>query len=135
MNLARGGLLAAVAIISTGIAVWAGDNFALAVPAATVAVLAAGLLLVDAFLERSRTAGLPEGSSEPKETETIRAAFRSGRFGREAIADFLDRLERAGPNPGLPSRRAEETRRLMRMPYAEFRNYVRQRLDDLESRS
>jgi hypothetical protein len=135
MNLAWGGFLAVVAVVSTGIAIWAGDSFALAVPAASVAVLAAALLLADAFLGRPRAARLPEGSSEPREVETVRAAFRSGRLGREAIADLLDRLERAGPNPGLPSRRSEETRRLMRMPYADFRNYVRHRLDDLESRS
>jgi hypothetical protein len=135
MNLAGGGLLAAIAAASTGLAVWAGDNFAVAVPAATAAVLAAGFLFAEAWFERSRTVRLPEGGSEPKEVETVRVAFRSGRLGREAIADLLDRLERAGPNPELPGRQAEETRRLMQMPLAEFRNYVRYRLDDLESRS
>lgn len=135
MNLGFGGLLVTVAVVATGLAVWAGDNFTIAVPAATGAVLAAGLLIADVALGRSRTARRPEEGAEAKEVDTVRVAFRSGRLGREAIADLLDRLERAGPNPELPRRHAAETGRLARMSAAEFRIYVRQRLDDLELRS
>lgn len=135
MNLGLGGLLVAAAVVATGLAIWAGDNFILAVPAATAAVLAAGLLFAEAVLESSRTARPPEGDTGSNEVGTLRVAFRSGRLGREAIAELLDVLERAGPNPGLPSRRADETSRIVHMPAAEFRSYVRQRLDDLESRT
>jgi hypothetical protein len=135
MNLGFGGFLGAVALLSTGVAVWAGDNFAVAVPAATVAVLAAGLLIADAALGGSRMARPPGDVAGPEEVGMLRAWFRSGRLGREAITELLDHLERAGPNPELPRRRAEEMSRLAQLPYAEFRSYVRQRLDDLESRT
>jgi hypothetical protein len=135
MNLPFGWFVPAVAVVATGIAVWADDNFSLAVPAAVVALLAAGFLFVDAFLGREPIARPSAGRSVSREAGPVRTAFRSGRLGREAIADLLDRLERGGPNPDLPGRRAEETRRLARMPSAEFRDYVRHRLDDLESRS
>jgi hypothetical protein len=135
MNFPFGWFLPAVAIVATGVAVWAGDNFSLAIPAAVAALLAAGLLFVDAVLGPGWVARRPEGPFLAGEAGPLRTAFRSGRLGREAIADLLDRLERAGPNPDLPGRRTEETNRLVRLPSGEFRNYVRQRLDDLESRS
>jgi hypothetical protein len=135
MNASFGWFLPAVAVVATVIAVWADDTFSLAIPAAVVALLAAGLLFVDAFLGREPVARSLEGGSAVREAGPLRTAFRSGRLGREVIADVLDRLERSGPNPSLPGRRAEETRHLLRMPSDEFRSYVRQRLDDLESRS
>jgi hypothetical protein len=135
MNLPFGWFLPAVAVVATGIAVWADDNFSLAIPAAVVALLAAGVLLASAFPGRGRVARTPEGRDVTRDAGPVRTAFRSGRLGREAIVDLLDRLERAGPNPDLPGRLAEETRVLVRLPSVEFRDYVRQRLDDLESRS
>lgn len=135
MNLGFQGFLVALAVLSTGLAIWADDNFALAVPLATAAVLAAGLLTVDVAFGRSRTARPLAAGAEPEELGMVRTAFRSGPLGREMIADLLDHLERAGPNPGLPRRREEETSRLVTIPHPEFRTYVRKRLDDLESRS
>jgi hypothetical protein len=135
MNGPIGGFLAGVAVFATVIAVWADDNFSLAIPAAIVAVVSAGLLFVDAFLERAPVNRPLEGHPAARDPGWLRTAFRSGHLGREAIADLLDRLERAGPHPDLPGRRAEETKRLGRMHPDEFREYLRQRLDDLESRS
>jgi hypothetical protein len=135
MNLVLDGLLLVVAVVATGVAIGAGDHFAVAVPAATLAVLAAGFLVADAALGRARPAR-PAGSvASREEVAMLRAWFRSGRLGREAITDQLDQLERSGPSPQLPRRAAEEMSRIAQMPYADFRNYVRQRLDDLESRS
>jgi hypothetical protein len=135
MNSPFGWLLPALAVVATGIAIWADDNFTLAVPAAVAAVLAAALLFVEAVLARSRSTRPSEWGTTETEAGTMRAAFRSGRLGREAVVDLLDRLERDGPNPNLPARRIEETRELVRMSSRDFRNYLRQRLESLESRS
>jgi len=135
MNRSLGWFLLAVAVVAMGIAVWADNNFRIAIPASVVAVIAAGLLFIDAFVGRETLPRPVEERPAVREAGPLRTAFRSGRLGRETIADLLDRLERAGPNPGLPGRLGEETKRILRMPADEFRNYVRQRLDDLESRS
>lgn len=125
----------AVAAVATGIAIWAGPNFVIALPASVSAVLAASLV----FLEAG-TAWVPSPSSRavpplPSTTGSLRRAFHSGRLGREGIVDTLDRLERAGPNPDLPARRLEETGRILRMPEREFREYLRTRIAQLELRS
>jgi len=135
MNPPFGWLLPAVAVVATAFAIWAGDNLSLAAPAAVVALLAAGLLFVEGVLGLGRGARPLEGGALGKDAGTVRTAFRSGRLGREAILDLLDRLERVGPSPELSVRRTEETNRIVRMPSDEFQNYLRQRLDDLESRS
>ena len=135
MNLALDGLLLGIAIVATGVSIAAGNHFGVAVPAATLAVLAAGLLIADEALGRARPARRPSSVASREEVAMLRAWFRSGRLGRESITDELDQLERSGPNPQLPRRSAQEMSRIAQMPYSDFRNYVRQRLDDLESRS
>lgn len=134
MNSPVSWVLLGVAFAATGVAIWAGDNFALAVPSAAVAVVAVGLLFADLW---SQSPGADETSRrEPTaEPSTIVTAFRSGSLGREEVVSWLDRLERAGPNPGLPLRRTEEFRAFARMPTSDFRRYVRHRLDELEART
>lgn len=129
------GLLSAFAVLGTGVAVWAGPNFSIAVPAATLALASAALLFVEAWAYRTPPFSVRFPSIPPSPTYGLRGAFRSGHMGRETIVETLDRLERAGPNPELPVRGSEENRRIYRMPEREFREYLRERLDRLERRS
>lgn len=127
--------LCAFATVATGIAVWAGPNVSVALPAAVVAVIAASLLFIEVGANRISSARLRRAAPSPSAVGTLRRAFTSGRLGREAIVDTLDRLERAGPNPNLPARQLEETGRILRMSEREFREYLRTRVDQLELRS
>jgi hypothetical protein len=61
--------------------------------------------------------------------------LRSGRLGREEIVAAIDRAERGGSNPGLPSRTTAEMDALVELPAPKFHEYLRARLDDLEART
>lgn len=128
-------VLLAVAVVATGIAVWAGPNFVIALPAAVAAVAAAGLLFLGAGLGRIPSRPLESSLRPATSAMVLRRAFSSGRLGREALVETLDRLERAGPNPGLSALRPDEADRIWRMPAKEFREYLRERLDRLERQS
>jgi hypothetical protein len=127
--------LPAIALAGTAIAVWADTNLVVAVPAAGIALTAAGLLFVEAWTAGRRPSSPSNLRRRPTVHDSLRTAFRSGRMGREMIVDLLDRLERAGPNPELAPRRPEEVASLARLSPTEFRDYLRGRLDELEARS
>jgi hypothetical protein len=134
MNSRVGWLLPAVAAGATGLAIWAGSNLALAIPAAGLATLAAGMLFAGAWLEaRSRARRRPL-SHRPREIFRLRHALRSGPLGREELVTTLDRIERQGPTPELPARSVEEMEGLVGLGSTDFRLYLRGRLDDLEAR-
>ncbi len=61
------------------------------------------------------------------------AAFLSGPMGRELLVYRLDRLERAGPTPGLPTRTHQEIAGIVGLSPSEFRDYLRGRLEALEA--
>jgi hypothetical protein len=118
-----GWLLPAAAIVLTGVALWAGPNVPIALPAAALAVLAVGFLFLGAWTDS-------EGRKRPRVARVwepdvfrLRTAIRSGPL-----------VERMGLNPNLPSRTAEEMHTLTRVTPEEFRVYLRRRLDDLEDR-
>jgi hypothetical protein len=135
MNRASAVVLIGIALVATGVAVWAGPNLTFAAPAAAVAVLAAGFLFVSAWMDNppeARSAGRdPEGG----EVRVDRLWFQSGRLGREEIIATLDRIERLGPTPDLPARSGAELSEITGLSRSEFRAYVRRRLEDLEARS
>ncbi len=132
MRLPFGWFAPAVAIAATGIAVWAGSDLRIAVPATAIAVTAAGFLLAEVALRTFR----PRPSAPAPPSVDVKAnlgrAFRSSRFGRVEILVTLDRVERILKNPGLPGRSLEEIESVVRLPPADFRAYVRRRLSDLE---
>lgn len=135
MNSRVGWVLPTIAILATALAVWAGSDLVIALPAAGLAVLAADLLFVGAWLDaRDRGAPRPPPPS-PHEVSRLRLALHSGPLGREDLVLALDRLERSGPNPDLLPRSGAEVDSLVRLPRVEFQRYLRQRLDDLESRT
>jgi len=133
MNSPLVGVLLAAAVGATAVAIWAGPDLAIAGPAAAFAVLVAGLLLARAWLHR-REPPAPAPSPPPdRDVFLFRYGFRSGRLGREEIVATLDRIDRAGPTPHLPGRSAREMNEIVGLTGSDFREYVRHRLDELES--
>jgi hypothetical protein len=131
MRLPFSWLFPAVAIAASGLALGAGRDLSIALPAAVLAVVAGALTIVEVLVQGSPPRARRE-STVPNPRASVHAAFRSGRYGREELLTTLDKLERAGPHPDLPSRPAGEIDRLTRLPAAEFRQYVADRLHALE---
>ncbi len=127
--------LPAIAACAVAIAVWAGSNLAIALPASVAAVAAASLLFAEAFVRRPTVDGgaLPPPEGGP--AARLRDSLRSGTLGHESIVDQVDRLERSAGNPGLPVRLREELEQLARLPPGEFLRYLDERLDRIEEGS
>ena len=122
-----------VVIVASGVALWAGPDLTVAVPASIVAV-AGGVGLLALAIRTSRPPlRAPPPALPVASHDHLRSLFHPGRIGREAMVFALDRLERLGPHPTLPARRTEELERLRSLSLAEFRAYVRARLDALEA--
>ncbi len=122
----------AVAVVAAGVAVWAGDHLELSIPASLVAVAAAGFLLADAAARSRAGRVLPRTDRAPGASENLRAAFRSGRYGREQVLATLDRVERHLRPPGPDARPLEQIERIVGGTDAEFRAYVAARLAAIE---
>ncbi len=133
MNASWAGLLLVVAAGATGIAVWAGPNLAIAGVGAAVAVLAAGLLFVGAWLDRPSRRPAPAALAPDPDLLRHRFGLRPGRFAREEVITTLDRIERSGATPDLPHRSTNEITELAQLSRSEFSEYVRRRLDELEA--
>jgi hypothetical protein len=134
MRFRVGWFLPAVAAVLVGVAIWAGPNVPLALPAAAIAVIVVAAMFVLAWADS-------EGRKRPKvatvwepDVFRLRTAIRSGPLGREEIITTLDRVERMGPTPDLPTRGVDEMNQLTKVSPEEFRTYLRRRLDDLEAR-
>lgn len=117
--------------VATAVAFAAGPSYAIAVPAATVAVVAAALTLVEAVWRR-RDEARPTAYVARASFGSIREAFNGGEPGREDIVMALDLLERKFSRPDLPTRTAAELHALVDHPEDDFRRYVAERLDTLE---
>jgi hypothetical protein len=130
-----GWVLPGVALLATVLAVVAGPNDALALPAAAAAIVLAGFVFLGAGTDRSGPALTEPTAPRPSESERLRGALRSGTLGREYVLDTIDQVERAGPTPDLPARSLRETQRLLDLAPDQFLEYVRGRVRDLEARS
>jgi hypothetical protein len=128
-----GWVLPLVAAGATVLAVLAGGNFALALPAAGLAVLAAALLFVRTWSRRARAPESPAAAPRT-DTDRLRLAFHSGRIGREEVVVALNRLERELLDPDLSPPPVPELTRLAALPPEQFLAYVRRQLDRLEAR-
>jgi hypothetical protein len=135
MNSPVGWVLPAVAVASAAVAIAAGPDLSLAVPASVIAVVAAGAVFLGAWHGAPDRRTAPASDGWPPESERVRMVFRSGSFGREYLVDLLDRVERTGVRPDLPLRTANETRRITELPAEQFDEYVRSRLSYLEART
>lgn len=133
MRLPFGWALPAVAVVATGVAVAADANRSIALPAATVAVGAAGLALWLAIRQWGVRA--TPVTLETPVIETTADWFDEGMMGQESIVLMLDRIERQLLRPDLPSRPTAEIDRLRLLPPDQFLDYVEQRLAALEGGS
>lgn len=132
-----GAILGVVVLIAIALAlaIAAGPNLALAVPAgASAVVLAAALGLYSVLASRGedrRPVRVPD--SRP----SLRAlrAFAGDRIHREELVLLLDHVERAGPNPRLPSRPRGELAAIASMSPTGFRRYIATRVEQLERES
>ncbi|HTT16904.1 MAG TPA: hypothetical protein VMH49_06065 [Thermoplasmata archaeon] len=124
-------LVAGVALVVTFVA---GPRYSVAVPAATVAVIAAALAFIEPLRQR-RTERARRVYAPPVHVGSVREAFAGGEPGREDIVLTLDLLERRIDRPDLPARTGPEITALVRQPPEAFRRYLAARLDDLERRS
>jgi len=121
-----------LAVGGTIVALAAGDSLVVAVPATGVAVLGAAVLLAEAAW-RSRAPPAPRPAAPaPPFGASVRSALRSGRAGRLAVVQALDRVERAIAQPARPVTTPDEQRAILDWSPEEFRRYVAQRLDALE---
>ena len=123
-----------VAGAATVVAVDAGSNLLVAVPAGIVAVTFAGLLLLTSLGEVAWRRPPSMRLEPPNTTSSLRAAFRAGRAGRISIVVELDRLERRILDPRLPTRSAAEEDRIRHLSVPEFRSYLSARLDQMDAR-
>lgn len=122
----------ALLLLATGVAVAAGPNLDLAVPAGGAAVAFAAALGLENYLASRGARPAPYRLPDTSPSARIRRAFAGGRIPREEIVLLLDHVERAGPNPALPSRAHADLASIVELPPAEFRRYVSARLDRLE---
>jgi hypothetical protein len=135
MRVPFGWFVPALGAAAAGIAIWAGSNLSVALPAGALAVAAAAFLLVDAGLRSASPSRRAPAPTPTNPKRNLRAAFRSAGFGREVILDAVDRVDRILLRPELPTRSIEESQRVQRMSPEEFRAYLRDRLDAIEARS
>ncbi len=134
MRFPESAALGAAALVLAGLAVLAGPDYGLVVPFAAAAVAAAAVALVPILLE-DRGPLRPADERPRDRPRGIRAWLRSGTVGREEIVLLLDRLDRSGPRPDLPSRPPLEVARLVALPDDDFRAYVARRMDEIEAGS
>ncbi len=121
--------------VGSGVAVWAGPNLAVAVPAAVLAIAMGVVVGV------SRVVGVPV--AEPVRVEipettslvVLEKALTSGPLGRAYVLELMDGLERKLRDRNAPVRAAAERQRLLRSPDPVFRAFVEKRLAELELES
>lgn len=134
MNAGTTVLLCVATAVGAGIAVAAGTNLTVIVPAAAVAVGAASLLLFG-VVERVRWPEVAPVTATPADIGRVRSSMTSGAWGRADLIALLDHLDRSGAGRQLPSTSPEEVARLQRLSREEFREYLRARVSDLERRT
>jgi len=127
-------LLLVVAVIASGLAAAAGTNEALALGAATVAVLA-GALLLFGVVERTRWPPGRPLPPLPADPARVRSSFEAGTRGRPALVELLDNLDRHVGNLNRARTTIEELARLQALDRDEFREYLVARVTDLEGRA
>ena len=135
MNLPRGWPLLSVAGVAVGIAVYAGPNQGVATAGAIVALLAIGIFLIGPARRTTVDLRPPPPPREFDAASPFRASLAAGRSGRTEVVALLDELERRSHRPDRPTTLAMEVARLRGLSRADFRAYVRGRLEELEGGS
>jgi hypothetical protein len=134
MNAAFWLILGVVAVVASGLAVAAGTNAGLAVPMASIAVVAAALLLVEVLAETRWPPGRPLPPL-PADPARVRSSIGAGARGRPALVLLLDDLERAGGSFHRPNTTVDELARIVDLSPEEFREYLAARVSYLEGQT
>ncbi|MFZ1023956.1 MAG: hypothetical protein WAN87_07470 [Thermoplasmata archaeon] len=121
--------------IATGVAVWAGPNLAVAVPAAVLAIVMGVLVGVSRALRPSGPTPVEVEVPETTALVVLESALTSGPLGRAYVLTLLDGLERRLRDRNAPIRPEAEQQRLVRGSDAAFRAFVEKRLTELERES
>ena len=127
--------LVVVAVAATLIALWAGPNLAIALPAAVAAIGAAALLFAEVGIRASTARRRRVTGDVGVKPEEVRAALQSGPLGRERLVLLLEMLERHAEGPNSASKPPVDRDEIAKMSPQEFRAYLGSHLDDLEART
>lgn len=122
----------ALVVVGIAVALWAGGNASSAVPAATLAAVAAAALAAQELWPKVRRPVVlaPVPSGDP--LVALRNAFTTGRLGRQTIVATLASLHRELGHAALARVDADEERRLLDLPATEFRAWVDREVGRLE---
>jgi hypothetical protein len=121
--------------VATGVAVWAGPNLAVAVPAAVIAIAMGVLVGVSQAVKPSGPAPVEVEVPETTSLVVLESALTSGPLGRAYVLSLLDGLERRLRDRNAPMRSEADQQRLVRGSDAAFRTFVEKRLTELERES
>jgi hypothetical protein len=135
-------VLVGIAVGAAGIAIYAGNNLVVAVPAGSVAILS--VAVVGAMELQSRSARLVTVRAgvarqpTPHRIETdsllrLRRSFTAGEIGRSSILATVRALERDLSPTGRTPLSLEAERQLLDLPTDQFRNWVDDRLRRIEA--
>jgi len=134
MNTGTVVFLCVVAAAAAGTSIAVGSNLSVAVPAAAIAVGATAVLLVGVVEQTRVRAGKAQLAPEIPAAK-VRSSFRAGRLGRNDLIELLDSLEWASGEPRPRGASFEERNRLEGLGTDEFREYLDQRISELERRT
>jgi hypothetical protein len=123
---------AAAAIALTVASIATGAQEAVALPLAAAAAACAVVALLETI--HRQPSGTPSAAvAGAREPSRVRGWLDAGRLGREELVLLVDRLERKALTPTLPIRSPTELAKLVRLPPAEFRRYLENRLARIEA--
>ncbi len=126
-------LLLSLILVAAGIGVWARANPSITVVAALIAILAGATLGVLELWPAARSEPPPRTRTGRPSIPVLVDAFHSGELGRDRIIGALERLRR-DTEPGSSSRLSRaESSRLRRASRAEFEEWVRRRIEEIEA--
>jgi hypothetical protein len=134
MNTGSTVLLCLVAGVGAGVAVAAGTNVDVIVPAAAGSVAAASLLLLG-VIERTRWPSVDADRSASADPGRVRSSLTGGAWGRAELVALLDHLERSERGARTGGTSPEEVARLQALSREEFRGYLGARIGELERRT
>jgi hypothetical protein len=121
----------ALAAVFAAIAIARSNNYAVAVPAAAGAVIAAAFAVGDA-VRRTAFPRTAPSQFRPVPRSGVRDWLAAGELGREDLVLLLDRLERKVLRPDLPARTPMEIGAIVNLGPSEFDRYVADRIQALE---
>jgi hypothetical protein len=135
-------LLVGIAVGAAGIAIYAGNNLVLAVPAGSVAILCvAGVGAVELQARSARLVTVRSGvarqpTSHRMESDSLlqlRRSFTAGAIGRSSILATVRALERDLSPTGRTPLSFDAERQLLDLPPDQFRKWVDDRLRRIEA--